>query len=69
MAQSRDPAAGTASTSSSTTSVAEVARLRKAGAPFRNDILEGPGGKQILLQDPSGNVIELFQPAVFNPAR
>ena len=41
---------------------AEVARLRDAGAPFRNDILEGPGGKQILLQDPSGNVVELFQP-------
>jgi catechol 2,3-dioxygenase-like lactoylglutathione lyase family enzyme len=46
---------------------AEVARLRGAGARFRNDILEGPGGKQILLQDPSGNVIELFQPA-FSPA-
>ncbi|HEY1447154.1 MAG TPA: VOC family protein [Caulobacteraceae bacterium] len=43
---------------------AEVARLRDAGAPFRNDILEGPGGKQVLLQDPSGNVVELFQPAV-----
>ena len=42
---------------------AEVARLRAAGAPFRNDILSGPGGKQVLLQDPSGNVIELFQPA------
>jgi len=42
---------------------AEVARLRAAGAPFRNDILEGPGGKQILLKDPSGNVVELFQPA------
>lgn len=41
----------------------EVARLRDAGALFRNDILEGPGGKQILLQDPSGNVVELFQPA------
>jgi catechol 2,3-dioxygenase-like lactoylglutathione lyase family enzyme len=41
----------------------EVARLRDAGAAFRNDIVEGPGGKQILLQDPSGNVIELFQPA------
>jgi catechol 2,3-dioxygenase-like lactoylglutathione lyase family enzyme len=41
---------------------AEVARLRAAGAPFRNDIVEGPGGKQILLQDPSGNVVELFQP-------
>ena len=41
---------------------AEVARLRAAGALFRNDIVEGPGGRQILLQDPSGNVIELFQP-------
>jgi catechol 2,3-dioxygenase-like lactoylglutathione lyase family enzyme len=49
---------------------AEVARLRAAGAPFRNDILEGPGGKQVLIQDPSGNVVELFQPAaVLNPAR
>src|SRR4051794_39237466 len=42
---------------------AEVAGLRESGARFRNDILQGPGGKQILLQDPSGNVIELFQPA------
>jgi len=42
---------------------AEVAQLRAAGARFRNDIVEGPGGKQILLQDPSGNVVELFQPA------
>jgi catechol 2,3-dioxygenase-like lactoylglutathione lyase family enzyme len=42
---------------------AEVARLRDAGAPFRNDVVEGPGGKQVLLQDPSGNVVELFQPA------
>lgn len=42
---------------------AEVARFRDKGARFRNDILEGPGGKQVLLQDPSGNVIELFQPA------
>jgi catechol 2,3-dioxygenase-like lactoylglutathione lyase family enzyme len=42
---------------------AEVARLRAAGAPFRNEILSGPGGKQVLLQDPSGNVVELFQPA------
>src|SRR3954462_1280527 len=42
---------------------AEVARLRAAGARFRNDILEGPGGKQVLIQDPSGNVVELFQPA------
>ena len=45
---------------------AEVARLRAAGAPFRNDLLAGPGGKQILLQDPSGNVVELFQPAARN---
>lgn len=42
---------------------AEVARLRDAGASFRNDIVTGPGGSQILLQDPAGNVIELFQPA------
>ena len=41
----------------------EVAQLRDAGARFRNDIVEGPGGKQILLQDPSGNVVELFQVA------
>ena len=46
---------------------AEVARLRDAGARFRNDIIEGPGGKQILLQDPSGNLVELFQPAARNP--
>ena len=42
---------------------AEVSRLRDAGAEFRNDIVQGPGGKQILLADPSGNVVELFQPA------
>jgi catechol 2,3-dioxygenase-like lactoylglutathione lyase family enzyme len=41
----------------------EVARLRDAGVPFRNDIVIGPGGSQILLEDPSGNVVELFQPA------
>ena len=41
----------------------EVTRLSDAGATFRNDIVTGPGGKQILLEDPSGNVIELFQPA------
>jgi catechol 2,3-dioxygenase-like lactoylglutathione lyase family enzyme len=41
----------------------EVARLRDVGARFRNDIVEGPGGKQILLVDPSDNVVELFQPA------
>jgi catechol 2,3-dioxygenase-like lactoylglutathione lyase family enzyme len=42
---------------------AEVARLREAGVPFRNDIVKGPGGQQILLEDPSGNPVELFQPA------
>ena len=42
---------------------AEVARLRDAGAAFRNDIVTGPGGQQILLEDPSGNVVELFEPA------
>jgi catechol 2,3-dioxygenase-like lactoylglutathione lyase family enzyme len=42
---------------------AEVARLREAGARFRNDVLSGPGGQQVLLLDPSGNVVELFQPA------
>jgi catechol 2,3-dioxygenase-like lactoylglutathione lyase family enzyme len=41
---------------------ATVARLRSAGARFRNDIVTGVGGKQILLEDPSGNPIELFQP-------
>jgi catechol 2,3-dioxygenase-like lactoylglutathione lyase family enzyme len=41
---------------------AEVARLRDEGATFRNDIVTGPGGKQILLEDPSGNIVELFQP-------
>jgi catechol 2,3-dioxygenase-like lactoylglutathione lyase family enzyme len=41
---------------------AEVARLRAAGVEFRNDIVTGPGGSQILLIDPSGNVVELFQP-------
>ena len=42
---------------------AEVKRLRAAGLSFRNDIVSGPGGQQILLDDPSGNPIELFQPA------
>lgn len=41
---------------------AEVDRLRAAGVPFRNEIVKGPGGSQILLEDPSGNVVELFQP-------
>lgn len=42
---------------------AEVDQLRAAGLTFRNDIVAGPGGQQILLEDPSGNVVELFQPA------
>jgi catechol 2,3-dioxygenase-like lactoylglutathione lyase family enzyme len=42
---------------------AEVSRLRAAGLKFRNDIVTGPGGSQILLEDPAGNLVELFQPA------
>jgi catechol 2,3-dioxygenase-like lactoylglutathione lyase family enzyme len=42
---------------------AEVERLRAADLTFRNDIVNGPGGQQILLEDPAGNPIELFQPA------
>jgi len=41
----------------------EITRLKSEGVSFRNDIVTGPGGQQILVQDPSGNVIELFQPA------
>lgn len=41
---------------------AEVDRLRAAGVAFRNDLITGPGGSQILLEDPSGNPIELFTP-------
>ncbi|RVE81060.1 VOC family protein [Sinorhizobium meliloti] len=41
----------------------EVERLRAAGVRFRNDVVNGPGGSQILLIDPSGNIVELFQPA------
>jgi catechol 2,3-dioxygenase-like lactoylglutathione lyase family enzyme len=40
----------------------EVARLRDAGVPFRSDVIAGPGGHQILIADPAGNLIELFQP-------
>jgi catechol 2,3-dioxygenase-like lactoylglutathione lyase family enzyme len=40
-----------------------VAALRHAGQSFRNDIVKGMGGSQILLQDPSGNLVELFEPA------
>jgi catechol 2,3-dioxygenase-like lactoylglutathione lyase family enzyme len=41
----------------------EVERLRGAGLTFRNEIISGPGGQQILLEDPAGNPIELFQPS------
>jgi catechol 2,3-dioxygenase-like lactoylglutathione lyase family enzyme len=40
-----------------------VGRLRAEGVSFRNDIISGPGGRQILCEDPFGNVVELFQPA------
>jgi len=42
---------------------AKVAQLRRDGVQFRNDVVTGPGGSQILLVDPSGNLVELFQPA------
>lgn len=42
---------------------AEIARLKSEGCEFRNDMVSGPGGSQVLLLDPSGNVVELFQPA------
>ena len=40
-----------------------VSKLKDDGVRFRNEIIEGPGGKQILCEDPSGNVVELNQPA------
>jgi catechol 2,3-dioxygenase-like lactoylglutathione lyase family enzyme len=42
---------------------AEIARLRAAGVSFLSDLVSGPGGRQILLTDPAGNLVELFQPA------
>jgi catechol 2,3-dioxygenase-like lactoylglutathione lyase family enzyme len=42
---------------------AEIDRLRDAGLPFRSDVGSGPGGRQILLADPAGNLVELFEPA------
>jgi hypothetical protein len=42
---------------------AEVERLRGAGLPFRSDVVSGPGGRQVLLADPAGNLVELFAPA------
>jgi catechol 2,3-dioxygenase-like lactoylglutathione lyase family enzyme len=47
----------------------EVDRLRADGVSFRNDIVTGPGGKQILIEDPAGNVVELFEPASGSPGR
>jgi catechol 2,3-dioxygenase-like lactoylglutathione lyase family enzyme len=41
---------------------AEIERLRAAGVPFRSELVEGPGGRQILVTDPAGNLVELFQP-------
>ena len=41
----------------------EIARLTAAGVRFRNEVVTGPGGAQVLARDPSGNLIELFQPA------
>ncbi len=43
---------------------ATVEKLRKAGVHFKNDIITGIGGKQILVEDPSGNLVELFQPII-----
>jgi catechol 2,3-dioxygenase-like lactoylglutathione lyase family enzyme len=43
---------------------AKVAELRAAGASFRNEIVEGVGGRQILVEDPSGNLVELFEPKI-----
>jgi catechol 2,3-dioxygenase-like lactoylglutathione lyase family enzyme len=48
---------------------AEVARLRGENVRFRNEIVTGPGGKQILIEDPAGNVVELFEPAASPPSR
>ncbi|WP_103353422.1 VOC family protein [Amycolatopsis sp. CA-128772] len=42
---------------------AEIARLSEAGVAFRTEVVSGPGGRQILLADPAGNLVELFQPA------
>ena len=41
----------------------EIERLRDEGVPFRNEVVKGPGGSQVLICDPSGNLVELFQPA------
>jgi catechol 2,3-dioxygenase-like lactoylglutathione lyase family enzyme len=41
----------------------EIARLKREGVRFRNDMVVGPGGSQILVEDPAGNMVEIFQPA------
>jgi glyoxylase I family protein len=41
----------------------DVATLKKSGVEFRNDVVAGPGGRQILVADPSGNLVEIFEPA------
>ncbi len=41
----------------------EIGRLREADVPFRSEVVSGPGGRQILITDPAGNLVELFQPA------
>ena len=46
----------------------EIERLRTAGLSFRSDVVQGPGGRQILVADPAGNLIELFQPAQNPPS-
>jgi predicted enzyme related to lactoylglutathione lyase len=43
---------------------ATVSRLSASGAKFRNDIIDGMGGRQTLVEDPSGNPVELFQPTI-----
>jgi predicted enzyme related to lactoylglutathione lyase len=45
----------------------EVERLRATGLAFRNDVVSGPGGRQILVEDPAGNLVEIFQPAETAP--
>jgi hypothetical protein len=63
-ARSPNREAGIASCSNSPTSPPRSTSSAKAEAHFRNDIVTGVGGKQILLEDPSGNPIELFQPTL-----
>ena len=48
---------------------AEIERLRGAGVDFRSEVVSGPGGRQILLADPAGNLVELFEPAPVAPSQ